>query len=158
MTDSEWWTHEHHHDTPEWAREALNKIFRCLADIKELIESFVLLPQRAAVLFLDSEGEEVADISVSNDVSLVNAAVAFADAKGDATSPTGSVSWASSDDTIATVDGSADPTGLTAVVNLTGATGSVAITATDGGSGVSGSGNVTVTAGPPATAEVSFSQ
>jgi len=154
--DEHW--HHHHDETPEWAKHEFGGVFALLEKILKLLKRLLPGPPASAILTFEREGVQVSDISVTDDVTTLTAAVAFADDKGDATSPTGSVSWSSSDGTLATVDGSGDPTGLTAAVTLTGTTGTVTISASDSGSGVTGSGSVTITAGPPATADVSFSQ
>lgn len=91
-----------------------------------------------------------------SDLTPKTATVTFTDESGHATAPEGIPEWASDNDLIATVDASADPSGLTAEVSPTGQIGTANITATDATSGVVGSGVFNVTAGPPVAADVEF--
>lgn len=155
--------HRPHSRTPDWARHEFDRVLhgqhrieRRLDRIEALLKPKV--PVSASVLFTDSKGDRVMDISVPDTQGTVNAAVAFKDADGNPDGPTGAVSWSSDNEGVATVDSSGDSSGLTAVVTILGPLGSAGITATDEGSGVaSPPSNITVEAGPPATAEVTFS-
>ncbi len=155
MQEPEQWSW--HRETPEWARHELRKIFEAIHELREDFEE--LLPGEPVKARLTIEqGEQMADISVRDDNAPLNATVSFVDAKGAAVGPDDVPVWSSSDDTVASVDASADATGLSAVVTI-GVPGAAVIsvdsTDTDG-TVIAASGTVTVTAGEPAAGEVNF--
>ncbi len=101
----------------------------------------------------------MSDVTVPDTTPTQTATVTYLDADGDPATPASTPAWSSSDESIATVDASADPTGLTATVTLTGAVGSATISAAttnNDGTLVTASGTVTVTAAEPATGDVTF--
>ena len=101
----------------------------------------------------------MSDVTVPDTTPTQTATVAYLDVDGDPTTPQSVPAWSSSDETIATVDASADPSGLTATVTLHGAIGSATISAAttnNDGTVVTASGTITVAASEPASGDVTF--
>lgn len=149
--------HEEEHD--------VHKIVRLLESIDwrlERIEHAVIPhkpgpPVKVAVLI---EGENMGSTSVPDNSGPVTATATTTDADGQPTTFQSPPTWTSSDESVATVDGSGDPSGLTAVVTPVGIGESdiVASTVNDDGTVVSSPpAAFTVTAGPPAAIDVEFS-
>ena len=141
--------------------KTLRRILDTLEEISDQIADLTLrfpfdAPVRSQIVF---EGETVADISVSDTNAPLTATASFFDGKGNAVPPQGVPVWSTSDASVASVDASADPSGLTAVVTV-GAVGAASVAvASDNTDGtvISASATVTVTAGAPASADISFS-
>ena len=155
MQESEQWFH---HETPEWAKHEFRRVFAELRELRQLVEDlFPGEPVKASLTI--EQGAQMADITVPDTNAPLNAAVAFVDAKGAATTAQDVPVWSSSDDTVAAVDASADATGLSAVVTIGNAGAAViSVSSTDlDGTVVAASGTVTVTAGEPAAGEITFS-
>jgi hypothetical protein len=139
-------------------RALLLAILLVLEEIAEELVPFAPSIVSGTVTF---QGGSMSDITVPDSTTTLTATVAYQDSAGDPTSPQSVPAWSSSDDSIASVDASADPTGLTAAVTVHGALGSATISAAEtntDGTVVTGSGTITVEAGAPATGDVSFAQ
>lgn len=168
------WAHRHpwHPDTPEWARHEFDHLFAILAaQSKQLRKIRELLQQQpnpkpgppvtARLSF--KLGEEVSmDLQITDaQVAPIPVSVVFLDASGQPATLNDVPQWASSDTTVASVDASADPTGLSAVVTPTGQEGATLVTVDTidaDGTDVKGAGTLTVIAGAAATAEITFQQ
>lgn len=142
-----------------------HKIIRLLESIDrrlERIEHAVVPhkpgpPVKVAVLI---EGENMGSTSVPDNSGPVTATATATDADGQPTTVQSPPTWTSSNEDVATVDSSGDPSGLTAVVTPVGIGESdiVASTVNDDGTVVSSpAASFTVTAGPPASLDVEFS-
>jgi hypothetical protein len=107
---------------------------------------------------INMEGTNMADISVPDTTEPLNAVVSFADVHGHATSPNDVPQWSSSDPSVATVDASADPDGLAAVVTILGPGATVIGVSSAGadGNAITAAGTVTVTSGPATSGSVEF--
>jgi hypothetical protein len=151
-----WDRDEHEHESHKIVR-LLESIDRRLARIEHAVVPHRPGPPVQAHLYL--EGEPMGAITVPDNAGTSTATVTFTDAGGQATSPESPPVWSSSDESVATVDGSQDPSGLSAVVTVVGVgeTDITAETTNNDGTVVSGVGQFTVSAGPPAAADVEFS-
>ena len=107
---------------------------------------------------INMEGTNMSDISVRDTDGQLSAVVSFADVHGHPTSPSDVPQWSSSDPSVASVDASADASGLAAVVTILGPGATVIGVSSAGpdGSVIAAQGTVTVTSGEAATGEVTF--
>lgn len=155
--------HRHEHHDHEDDEHLDHRILRHLRTIEEQLAALQATvdrlipgpPSFGAIIF---QGGFVSAISVPDSSGPLTATASYADAAGHATSPESPPSWSSSDSTVATVDSSGDPSGVTAQVTIVGV-GEADISATttnDDGSVVTALGTVTVTAGAPVSGDVSF--
>lgn len=150
--------HRHHGNTPEWARHEFGHVFTVLDEIEDrLDELMALLPGpavRASISF--DQGGTMPDISVQDDHAPLTGTVEFKDAKGAVTQAEGKPTWASSDESVASVSASDD--GLTATVTV-GNPGAAVISCDSidaDGTDIAAAATVTVTSGPPATGDISL--
>ena len=150
--------HHHHHD--HLGEEAL---LRAILYVLEDIAAAILAPYPEPVTAtLTFQGDTMSDITVPITQDTLTATVAYEDVDADIVAPQSVPAWSSSDESIATVDTSADPSGLTATVTLLHVAGSATInaaTTNNDGTVVTGSGTVTVEAAPilePATGDITF--
>ena len=141
------------------------KVVRLLESIDRRLERIehAVVPHKpgppAAVTVL-IEGEHMGSTTVPDNSGPVTATATATDADGQPTSFQSPPTWTSSDESVATVDGSGDPSGLTAEVTPVGIgeVDIVASTVNDDGTVVSSpAATFTVTAGPPAAIDVEFS-
>lgn len=154
-------SHRHHHHDRDGMdeRELLIAILLVLEEIADELLPASTEPVTATIAF---EGGSMSDITVPASQTSLTATVAYLDANGAPVQPVSVPVWTSSDESIATVDASADPTGLTAAVTMFGTAGSATIdadTTNTDGTVVVGSGTVTVEAAAapePATGDVTF--
>jgi uncharacterized protein YjdB len=100
---------------------------RTLTALARLVESLSPGPSVAGLLlFTDRKGRlAVAETIVSADVGTIEAHVRFLDAGGNETTPDTTPTWASSDETVATVE--ADEDGLSATVTVVGKAGAAVV-------------------------------
>ncbi len=155
--------HHHEHDRDDLdEREILLAILLVLEDISAAI-AYAILPPEPATATLTFQGDPpMSDITVPITQDTLTATVTYEDVDADIVNPVSPPVWSSSDESIATVDASADPTGMTAAVTLLHAAGSATIdaaTTNSDGTVVTGSGTITVEAAPvlePATGDVTF--
>lgn len=136
----------------------LESIDRRLERIERAVVTHTPGPPAAASVLI--EGENMGSTTVPDNSGPVTATVTASDADGQPTSFQSPPTWTSSDEAVATVDGSADPSGLTAIVTPVGIGEAdiVASTVNDDGTVVSSpAATFTVTAGPPAALDVEFS-
>lgn len=136
----------------------LESIDRRLARIEHAVVSHTPGPPAAATVLI--EGENMGSTTVPDNSGPVTATVTATDADGQATAFQSPPTWTSSDESVATVDGSGDPSGLTVQVTPVGIGESdiVASTVNEDGTVVSSPpAAFTVTAGPPAALDVEFS-
>lgn len=138
----------------------LHEIEEQLATLQATVDQLVPAqpgpPASGTITFKENS---MSDISVSAGFAALTATASYVDADGAATSPQSPPSWSSSDSTIAAVDSSADPSGLTASVTGGGAEGVATISAAttnNDGSVVTASGTVTVGPGAPVSGDVTF--
>ncbi len=153
----------HRRDLDEHSeRDLLLLILAELADIEDTLAQLTAsshspgMPVRGALIF---EGEAMTDVTVPDTTPTQNASVSYVDADGAEAQPQSPPVWSSSDDAVASVDSSADPSGLTAVVTIHGvgsATISAAATNSDG-SVATASGTITVAAAEPVDGTITFS-
>lgn len=164
---------EEKHRAPEWWEE-VDEIFRDdakwlnykllyrLEKLEELCEKiFEYLTKfdtRPATAKINMEDTGMADISVPDTQGPLNAVVSFADVHGHPTSPNDVPQWSSSDPSVASVDASADPAGLAAVVTILGPGATVIGVSSAGADGnpITAQGTITVTSGPATSGEVVF--
>lgn len=161
----------HHHDDHEREeREELHLDHRILRKLHEIEEQLATLqatvdqlvparPGPPASGTIQFKENSMSDISVSAGFASVPATASYKDADGADTQPQSPPSWSSSDSTIAVVDSSADPSGLTASVSGGGAEGVATISAAttnNDGTVVTASGTITVGPGAPVSGEITF--
>ena len=150
----------HHHDRNDVRDE--RAILLAILCLLEDIAAILLLSNEPATATLTFQGDTMSDITVPITQDTLTATVTYEDVDADIVAPVSPPVWSSSDESIATVDGSADPSGLTAAVTLLHAAGSATIdaaTTNSDGTVVTGSGIVTVEAAPvlePASGDVTF--
>jgi hypothetical protein len=147
-------------DNPRWVSY---KVLHRLEKIEERVDlifayltKFDTSPVTAKI---NMEGTNMSDISVQDTQGPLSAVVSFADVHGHPTSPSDVPQWSSSTPDVATVDASADPAGLAAVVSILGPGATVISVSSAGADGnpIAAAGTVTVTSGPAATGSVEFS-
>lgn len=165
----EWWDEvdEIFHQEPQWLNYKLFKRLDQLEQHVEFLGTQVTAILHALTLYdtkpvsakINMEGTNMADISVRDTEGPLDAVVSFADVHGHPTSPSDVPQWSSSDPSVASVDASADASGLAAVVSILGPGATVIGVSSAGpdGSVIAAQGTVTVTSGEAATGEVSFS-
>ena len=107
----------------------LAKEFRKLADQLD-----AAAPGKAVVafplMFQTPQGDiNVSDIQVQDDSAPLSATASFLDARGNPTTPGGTPTWTSSDESVATVAANED--GMTGTVTIVGGLGAAQITCTD---------------------------
>lgn len=123
---------------------------RTLTALARLIESLSPGPPAVGVIlfFKPKGGLAVAETIVSADVGEVGAHVRFLDAHGNETTPDTTPTWASSDESVATVEAASD--GLDATVTVLGKAGATVIgvetTETNTGDTIRAEGTLTVQA------------
>ena len=136
----------------------LESIDRRLGHIEHAIVPHTPGPPAAVTVLI--EGEHMGSTTVPDNSGPVTATVSATDAAGQPTTVQSPPSWTSSNEAVATVDSSGDPSGLTAQVTVVGIgeTDIVASTTNDDGTVVSSpAATFTVAAGPPAALDVEFS-
>ena len=152
--------HRHHERPQELTdRDLLLLILATLEEIADYLVNGVPQTNPPASATIAFEGGNMSDITVPDTTTSLTATVAYEDADSDPATPVSVPAWSSSDESIATVDASADPTGVTCAVTLLGALGSATISAAEtntDGTVVTGSGTITVAAAEPATGDVTF--
>ena len=120
------------------------------------------LPQKPAVAlitFTTTEGvEKLAEITVPDDTGSLSASVSFKDVHGHDTPAQDVPTWSSSDESVVSLAASEDGLSATATIVGPGASLIEVISMTDDGDEIKAQGTVTVTAGEPATSEVTFSE
>ncbi len=154
----------HRRDLDEHSeRGLLLLILAELADIEDTLAQLAAsshspdTPIRGILVF---EGEAMTDVTVPDTTPTQNASVSYVDADGAEAQPQSPPVWSSSDESVASVDASADPSGLTAVVTLHGVTGAATISAAttnNDGTVATASGTITVAAGAPVDGTLTFS-
>lgn len=135
----------------------LAELLRSLAD---QLDAAVPGPPVVAFPILFSDGEEfaVGSITVGDDAQPLTASVTFKDAKGYDTQPSGVPQWSSSDDSVASVEASADGLSATVTVGAPGAA-VIEVSETDeSGEEITAQGTVTVQPGDAEIGDVSFSE
>jgi hypothetical protein len=114
-------------------------------------------PRLALITFTTTEGEIVmADISVRDDAGPLSAVVSFKDVHGHDTAAEDTPTWTSSDENAVSLEVAADGLSATATVNGPGAALIEVVSMTADGDEIKAQGTVTVTAGEPASGDVSF--
>jgi hypothetical protein len=116
-------------------------------------------PHLSFVLWSQTEGVTMSDISVLDTAGTLNGTVAFLDAEGNPTTADDVPVWSSSDETIASVAAAAD--GLSAVVTVLGPVGATVIavdsTRSSDQADVHAQATLTVTASEEVSGEVTLS-
>ena len=154
----EWGDHRELHEIVAAEREQIHILRRIERHVARIDRTLHPDHSHPAAIHIVFEGDHMGQISVpDSDLTSKTATANVTDERGNPTVPEGVVEWVSDNEAVATVDASADPSGLTAQVTPTGTIGTANITATDPVSGATGSGQFNVTAGAPAAIDVEFS-
>jgi hypothetical protein len=128
------------------------------------LEKFIPQEPKLALItftYTDDDGKEVialADTSVRDDVGTLSASVSFKDVHGHDTAAEDVPSWTSSDEAVLSLDVADDGLSATATVNGPGASLVEVTSMTADGDEIKAQGTVTVTAGEPASGDVTFSE
>lgn len=165
----DWWDEvdEIFHQEPQWLYyKLLYRLDKVESDLKfvgeqctAILANLTKFDTRPVSAKIDMEGTGMSDISVRDTQGPLSAVVSFQDVHGHPTSPSDVPQWTSSDPSVATVDASAESTGLIAVVTILGPGATVIGVSSAGqdGNPITAQGTVTVTSGEATSGEVTFS-
>jgi hypothetical protein len=128
------------------------------------LEKFIPQEPKLALItftYTDNDGKEVvklAETQVQDDVGTLTATVSFKDVHGHDTAAEDVPTWTSSDESVLSLSVGSDGLSAVATVLAPGASLVEVTSMTADGDEIKAQGTVTVTAGEPATGEVSFSE
>jgi uncharacterized protein YjdB len=127
------------------------------------LEKFIPQEPRLALITFTAttDGEEVvtlAETQVQDDVGQLTARVSFKDVHGHDTAAEDVPTWTSSDESVVSLEVAEDGLSATATVNAPGASLIEVTSMTADGDEIKAQGTVTVTAGEPASGEVTFEE